>query len=139
MKIQGKVLAVKDNLIKVEVAQKKFKVGDNVHIVKGSQRTISQNNMYWAYLTYVIENGANEYGHFSPDGLHLSLKQHFLAEKKLSKGEWKELEQATTTDLSKSEFSAYWEKVDHFVNETFEVDTSDFWQEYESIYKPEWK
>ena len=139
MKIQARILAVKDNLIKAEVAKPKFKVGDRVKIVKGSERTINQNNMYWTYLTYVIENGAKDYGHFDPYGLHLSLKKYFLAEKKITKGEWKELEEATTTDLSKSEFSQYWERVDHFVCETFQVDTSDFWQEYQSIYKPEWK
>lgn len=139
MKVQAKVLATKDNLIKAEVAQPKFKVGDKVSIVKGSQRTLSQNSFYWCYLTYVIENGAQEYGHFDPQGLHLSLKQHFLATKSLTKGEWKELEEATTTDLSKSEFAEYMEKVDHFVNETFHVDTSPFFQEYKQIFKPEWK
>src|SRR4030043_1032337 len=98
MKIQAKIVAIKDNFIKAEVAQAKFKPGDKVSIVKGSQRTLSQNSFYWLYLTYVIENGADEYGHFDPYGLHLSLKQHFLATKALSKGEWKELEEATTTD-----------------------------------------
>ena len=136
MKIQAKVLAVKDNLIKVEVAKPRFKVGDNVHIVKGSTRTLSQNNFYWTYLTYVIENGAKEYGHYSVEGLHQSLKAYFLAEKKLTKGEWKELENATTTDLSKLEFSEYMDKIDHFICDTFEMDTSSFFEDYQNIYRP---
>jgi len=139
MKIQARVLATKDNLIKAEVAQAKFKTGDRISIVKGSQRTINQNAFYWQYLTYVIENGAAEHGHFDPYGLHLSLKQHFLAEKMLTKGEWKELEEATTVDLSKSEFSSYMEKVDHFVNENLGINTSQFFEEYATIFKPDWK
>lgn len=139
MKIQARILGVKDNFIKAQVGKPIFKMGDKVSIIKGSQRSISQNSFYWLYLTYVIENGAEEYGHFDPYGLHLSLKQHFLASKQLSKGEWKELEEATTTDLSKSEFGEYMEKVDHFVNETFGIDTSPFFADYENIFKPEWK
>jgi len=139
VKIQAKILAVKGNLIKAEVAQSKFQVGDKVKIVKGSERTLNQNALYWLYLSYVVDNGAQEYGHFDPYGLHLSLKRHFLAAKKMTKGEWKAIEETTTTDMSKSEFSEYWEKVDHFVNETFEIDTSAFWNEYETIFKPDWK
>jgi len=137
MRVQALVLAIKDKLLKIEVGEQKFKVGDKITIQKGSIRTPSQNSFYWLYLTHVIENGAKEYGHFDPMGLHLSLKQYFLAEKKLTKGEWKDLEEATTTTLNKSEFGEYMEKVDHFVCETFEIDTSAFFEEYQNIYRPD--
>jgi len=140
MRIQAKVLAIKNNLMKIEVAQpQKFRVNDKVSVVKGSQRTVNQNSFYWKYLQFVIENGAEEHGHFCPMGLHISLKQRILANKSLTKGEWKDLEESTTTNLSKMEFSNYMEKVDNLVVEFLGVDTSSFFEDYQNIYKPEWK
>ena len=135
MKTQARILAVKDNLIKAEVAQQRFKVGDKISIVKGSERTVSQNNFYWLYLTFVIDNGAKEHGHFDPYGLHLSLKRYFLSDKTMTRGQWKEIEESTTTDLSKSGFGEYFEKVDHLINETLGVDTSSFFQDYADNYQ----
>jgi len=49
------------------------------------------------------------------------------------------LEESTTTNLSKMEFSNYMEKVDNLVVEFLGVDTSSFFEDYQNIYKPEWK
>jgi len=79
MRIQAKVLAIKNNLMKIEVAQpQKFRVNDKVSVVKGSQRTVNQNSFYWKYLQFVIENGAEEHGHFCPMGFTFHLNKEFL-------------------------------------------------------------
>lgn len=135
MRIRGKVLATKDNLIKVEVSELRFKPGDIITIHKGSKRTVSQNSFYWKYLTYLVTTHLRDHGHFCPMGLHESLKQYFIAEKKMEKGQWKAIEEATTTDLTKSEFSEYIAQIDDFVCDFFKINTSDFFKEYEDVYK----
>jgi len=101
----------------------------------GSTRTLPQNSLLWVYYNWLIKDGGlEEHGHFSPQALHDNLKSHFLAEKIMVKGQFVAIEEPTTTTLSKSEFSEYFEKVDHFVQDFFGVDTNIFWEIHKKEY-----
>jgi len=135
-KVAAKVLATKMEegklLAKCQFNGKCPRPGETFTAKWGSTRSLSQNALYWRYLTYLIEDcGLKDQGHFSPEALHLDLKTHILAEKLFDKGRFKAIEEATTTDLTKSEFTEYLQRVDEVVREIFDVDTSDFWESLE--------
>lgn len=123
--ISGKLLAT------LQFHEKLPRAGEVVNVQWGSVRTPSQNNLYWRYLTWIInEGGLKDQGHFCADALHLDLKTHFLSEKKMDKGQFKSLEEPTTTSMGKTEFGEYVEKIDHFMIEFFKINTAPFWEEY---------
>ena len=131
-KIKAKVLKTKIDSGRfyalIECNGKIPQVGEIINLKWGSTRTLSQNALYWVYLTWLIqEGGLKELGHFFPETLHENLKKHLLANPK-AKAE----EEVTTTDMGKMEFSEYFEKVDKFVQEFFEIDTSAFWEEHKN-------
>lgn len=133
--VQGKVLkaGMKDGHFAcfLILNGKSPKSGEAVKLKWGSQRSLSQNALYWKYLTWLIEDGGlKDQGHFSADALHLDLKAHFLAEKIFDKGRFLAIEEGTTTILNKSEFGEYFEKVDQFMREFFNLDTTPFWDQY---------
>lgn len=138
-KCKAKVLASKIEAgkfyAKIELNGKLPKAGEILTVKWGAERSLSQNALYWVYLSWLInEAGLKDMGHFSPDALHLDLKTHILAEKIFDKGKFKAIEEATTTTLNKVEFGEYLERVDQVVQEFFEIDTSAFWQEYGAAY-----
>ena len=140
-KIKGKVTAneiTQDQMFTtIQMNGKVPPTGEMVMVKWGSQRTLSQNSLYWLFLNWLINDaGLKEQGHFSPDALHIDLKTHLLAEKIFDRGKFRAIEEASTAELNKSEFAEYLMRVDEAVQEIFEIDTSSFWKEYEQVWKP---
>lgn len=138
--MKAKVLTVKGNIVTMKV-DGVLKADEIVTIKTGEPRRLQQNNLYWAFLSWLIKvGGLKEHGHFSPEGLHQSVRSHFLDTKQLSKGIFKIVERGSTTDLNTKEFGEYIETVDKFVVDFFGIDTSPFWEIWELTYKNEdWK
>lgn len=117
-------------LVTLEFNERVPKIAETVTVKWGAVRTHAQNALYWVFLDWLIEHGGlKDQGHFSPEALHIDLKAHFLSEKILTKGQFKAVEEGTTTDLGKLEFSEYMEKVEHFMQEFFGINTLPFWSE----------
>ena len=138
---KAKILAIRIDggghlLATVQFNRRMPKRGEIFTAKWGSIRSLSQNSLYWLYLTFLIEDcELKDHGHFDPYALHLDLKNHFLAEKIFDKGKFEAIEEATTTTLDKVEFGEYLKKVDEFIVDFFKIDTSAFWQTYERDYK----
>lgn len=130
-KVSGKVLdtAIKDGamLAKIQLNGKLPPKGATISVKWGSQRTHDQNALYWVYLHWLIhEAGLKDQGHFSEEALHIDLKTHILSEKIFDKGKFKAIEEATTADLTKTEFSEYFNRVQEVVLDIFGIDSAPF-------------
>ena len=130
-KVSAKVLDTRTDergmLAKLQFNGKLPPAGAMVSVKWGSQRTNEQNSLYWVYLHWLIhEAGLKDQGHFSEDALHIDLKTHILAEKIFDKGKFKAIEEATTADLTKTEFGEYFNRVQEVVLDIFGVDSAPF-------------
>ncbi|HBR28402.1 MAG TPA: hypothetical protein DD789_03070, partial [Firmicutes bacterium] len=112
-----------------------FKMNQIVNVTgRKKVRTLRQNAMYWAFLTWCINpfgGDLQSQGHFSVDALHENIKEwimashghDFLISKKFS-----------TTELNPKQFQKYFDIVNHeLLVDILEVDTSGFWQEYKAF------
>ena len=117
-KVTAKVLAVKTDeqgryLAKLQFNEKLPRKGEIVSCKWGSVRSLPQNSLYWVFLSWLIKDaGLKDQGHFSPEALHLDLKAHILSDKIFDKGKFKAIEEASTAELTKGEFSEYFTRVD---------------------------
>jgi len=138
---KAKILSVRVDeqghfLASVQFNRRMPKKGEIFTAKWGSIRSLPQNSLYWVYLNFLIEDcGLKDHGHFDPMALHIDLKQHFLAEKIFDKGQFKAIEEASTTILDKAEFGEYLKKVDDFICSFFEISTAEFWSTYEKEFK----
>lgn len=111
-------------IAKVQFDKKLPNKGQLITVRWGSNRSLPQNALYWVYLNWLIDvAGLKDQGHFFAECLHDNLKKHLLSTIK-SEGI------LTTTDLNKMEFGEYFDRVDKFIQEFFEIDTSPFWEEH---------
>ena len=139
-KVSVKILATRvdergNKLAKVQFNGTLPPAGTIGSIKWGSVRSGSQNALYWVYLRWLIEDaGLKDQGHFSPEALHLNLKDKFLAEKVFTRGQFEAIEEATTTDLTRSEFGEYMDKVREFMRDFFNISDEDFWSQYKQDY-----
>lgn len=112
------------------------KVGQVISVKWGAIRSLSQNSLYWVFLTWLInEGGLKDQGHYSVEALHLDFKACLLSEKRVKKGIFKIIEMGTTTQLDKIQFGEYLDAVNKLVGEIFHVDTSPFWDTYAQEYQ----
>lgn len=134
MNCKAKVLAVKDNLAKIELISDRFrvKVGEYVNLQKGSIRNNQQNKLLWKFYNWLIfDAGLWNEGFYDPMALHLNMKAYFLSEKIYDKGQLKAIEESTTTTLTKSAFGQFVDQVDSFMQEEYHINTQPFWQAHE--------
>ena len=141
MRIKGKILATKIDekgrmLAKVQCNGKMPPVNAPIEIRYGSKRSLEQNAFLWVYYTWLVEHGGlKDHGFFCPESIHSSLKARFLSEKVMSKGEWKNIVEGSSTTLTRSEFSSYMDKIDQFICDFFEISTTPFFEEYDRNFK----
>lgn len=132
MKISAKVvknLEKNGNLYSlIQLNGKQPKLGEYVSVKWGKTRSLSQNSLYWSFLTWLLQAGLkDEYG--TTDELHESLKAAFLS-KQNSLGL---LKIGSTTELGKAEFGEFMDKVNLAMAENCGIDTSEFWKNHEEL------
>lgn len=135
MSVKGRVVKVVEKngamYCVVQMNGKLPAVGDFVTMKWGSVRSLSQNALYWVYLNWLIDHaGLKDQGHFSAEALHIDLKTHILAQKIFDRGKFKAIEEATTTDLNKTDFGEYLTKVEEVIKDIFNIDSAPFWLEH---------
>jgi hypothetical protein len=98
---------------------------------KKAKRSMPQNAFYWCYLTFCLEAGLKEQGHFSTDALHEDIKSWL---KETYPHEYKK--GFSSADCNKPEFSALFELIDReLMIKFFEISTAPFFKLHEDFVK----
>jgi hypothetical protein len=113
-----------------------FKLNQPIEVKEHKKkRSLSQNALYWAYLTWIISpEGGNliDQGHFSPDALHEDIKS-WIETKYPHQFTARKINRFTTTELNTKEFNEYLAIVDReLMVQFFEINTAKFWGEVEA-------
>ena len=140
MQVSGKVIKRKKDekgkifaLIQLNINAPKE--GTLVKVKWGKARSLKQNNLYWEYLTWLIdEGGMQDQGYLTPLDLHEALKGHFLAVRGKDHNGLSFIRIRSTTELDASEFMGYMEKIDTLMTTFFDIDIGPFWREYAENY-----
>lgn len=130
----GKVVSIQDDKLAafIELEQlATFKIGDQIDIKKHKRtRTIQQNRLYWAWLTWCIspEGGRLiDKGHWSTDGLHADIKAWIQSE---HPHQFNVDKLFSSAELNTKEFTDFIDIVDReLMVKFFEIDTSKFFGE----------
>jgi len=137
-KIKARILSseIKDKrfIVTIQCNNKMPKQGEIVTIKWGSARSVQQNKLYWLFLEWILEHGGLKDEYLSTDELHECLKGRFLAKRIKTNFGFETLKIGSTTELDKTAFAEYINKIDKAVVEYCKVDTSGFWEEYKDMY-----
>lgn len=111
----------------------KFKMNQIVNVSdKKKARSLKQNSMYWAFITWCINpfgGDLQSQGHFSSDALHENIKEWIMAS---HSHDFPIDQKFTTTELNRKQFTEFFDLVNQeLMVDILGVDTSGFWAEYE--------
>ena len=126
--VQGRLLAI------VQFNRKRPNDGEIFTAKWGAARSIQQNKFYWKFLEWILEHGGLKDEYLSTEELHETLKGRFLSKRVQTKLGFETVIIGSTTELDRTSFGEYIDKVDKAVVEYYHVDTSPFFEEYRDMY-----
>jgi len=132
----GQIKAVQDDRKAVFIEFRspvKYQMNQIVNVSDQKQvRTLKQNAIYWAFLTWCINpygGDLQSQGHFSIDALHENIKGWIIV---THNKDFNVQGRFTTTELDKKQFNKFFDLVNlELMVEILGVDTSGFWEEYD--------
>lgn len=122
--IEGEMLA------KIRLNGKMPKQGDKITVKWGRTRSNSQNALMWLFLGYLWQDCGLKDEYSTIDELHETLKATFLSKRVFHSGK-EFIHVGSTATLGKLEFGEYLERINKAMIEFHNIDTSEFWREYE--------
>ena len=102
----------------------------------GKKRSNLQNNLYWLYLEFLMNDCGLKDEYLTTDDLHETFKATFLS-KRIFKNGLEIIKVGSTTELDKISFGEYIDKIDKAMATYYQIDTSSFWDEVKE--RGEWK
>lgn len=108
--------------------------GELLTVKWGRHRSGLQNNFYWLYLTFLMNDCGLKDEYLNVDELHDTLKATFLS-RRINRNGLEITKVGSTTELDKLAFGEYFDKIDKAMAEFHKIDTSAFWSEYEKFWK----
>lgn len=121
-------------LSKIQVNRKLLPKGIFIDIRYGAKRSLMQNAFMWKFLEFLWDDCNLKEEYLTVEELHETLKATFLSERVI-KNNLEIIKVGSTTTLNKGEFAEYLNKIDKAMVAFHNIDTSEFWAEYEKTYK----